>query len=568
MDGHFTKGVACAPRRRWSGGARLGALITLLAAVVTAAVVAAGAALVAPSAACAVVAPSAVGSDAAAPVATAETNAAATAGDPVRVAVYVGGGTSADKIAATLRACQACGFDFTGIELEDLVRGRLDTARYDVLLLPAGQDDTKVVYGNEEYGLGSAAAIDAIRDFVGAGGGIVGLESGAAYMSRDGGLKVYPGRYRRFGKAGLNDIRITDPAFGSGRQQVYRTAGGGWLQLAGGATAVAKNAAGQAVIVRRAYGAGRVVVCTLDPELRGDTQLDWSIWDDWAMGGSHKDSAGAWKLLGRMVNWAGTGVATEPALTEHPNPDGARVAIVSTYSTHGGAWPGLLPAVSRAVEYSGHVPLAVRGSDIRNGRLTNDTFDVVVFPGGYCWGYETALGAKGGLEVKSFCRAGGGVMGICAGSYYLSKTIEYYGETFLYLSLFEGVAVGELDDIAQYPHAALTPTFTSDPVIGELGAMQVYYAGGPFFTQLEASNALVVTTYAYDGKYAGMPDVIRFEYGDGHVLLTGTHPEVRTGSSVDWISWDDYLEGTDVPWVNPDNPWLFFDAAMDNWLTK
>jgi glutamine amidotransferase-like uncharacterized protein len=209
----------------------------------------------------------------------------------------------------------------------------------------------------------------------------------------------------------------------------------------------------------------------------------------------------------------------------------------------------------------------VRGSDIGNGRLTNDLFDVVVFPGGYCWGYETALGAKGGLEVKSFCRSGGGVMGICAGSYYLSETIDYYGESFLYLSLFEGVAVGELDDIAQYPHGALTPVVTSDPVIGDLGTLQTYYAGGPYFTQLEASSASVVSTYAYEGAFGGAPAVIRFEYGDGHVLLCGTHPEVRNGSDIDWIGWDDYHEGTNLPWVNADDPWLFFDAAMDRWLT-
>jgi glutamine amidotransferase-like uncharacterized protein len=489
------------------------------------------------------------------------------ADDPVRVAVYVGGGTSADKIAATLRACQACGFDFTGIELDDLMQGRLNAAHYDVLLLPAGQDDTKVEYGNVDYGLGSPGAIAAIRSFVSAGGGIVGFESGASYMSRDGGLKVYPAKYRRFGKAGKNVVTVTDPAFGSGTQQVYRTAGGGWLTLASGATQVAKNASGQTVIARRAYGAGRVVVCTLDPELRGDSELDWSVWDNWAMGGTHTNSAGAWKLMGRMIEWAGTGAAKAPTLTAYPNPDGSRVAVVSTYSTHGGAWPGLLPAVSRAVEYSGHVPLAVRGSDIRSGKLTASPFDVVIFPGGFCWGYETALGAKGGLEVKSFCRSGGGVMGICAGSYYLSKTLDYYGDTFLYLSLFEGTAVGELDDIAQYPHSALTPTYTSDPFIGDLGALQMWYAGGPFFRDLEASNASVVTTYAYDGKYAGEPNVIRFEYGDGRVLLTGTHPEVRNGSDVDWMSWDDYYEGTNVPWINADNPWLFFDAALDGWLT-
>jgi hypothetical protein len=85
----------------------------------------------------------------------------------------------------------------------------------------------------------------------------------------------------------------------------------------------------------------------------------------------------------------------------------------------------------------------------------------------------------------------------------------------------------------------------------------------PVFRDLEASNASVVTTYAYDGKYAGEPNVIRFEYGDGRVLLTRTHPEVRNGSDFDRMSWD----GTNVPWINADNPWLFFDAALDGWLT-
>jgi len=55
-------------------------------------------------------------------------------------------------------------------------------------------------------------------------------------------------------------------------------------------------------------------------------------------------------------------------------------------------------------------------------------------------------------------------------------------------------------------------------------------------------------------------------YGSGHVLMTGTHPEVRNGSNVDWMTWDNYVPGAGTPWVNKANPWLFFKAALDNWL--
>ena len=124
------------------------------------------------------------------------------AAKPLKVAVYVGGGTNSDKVCATMRALQACGFDFAGVQRDDIVQGRLVRDSYDVLLLPAGQDDSKVVY-DVYWGLGGdPIARDNIRSFVSGGGGVVGLESGAAYMCQDGALQLYSGLYTRTGEAG------------------------------------------------------------------------------------------------------------------------------------------------------------------------------------------------------------------------------------------------------------------------------------------------------------------------------------------------------------------------------
>ena len=74
-----------------------------------------------------------------------------------------------------------------------------------------------------------------------------------------------------------------------------------------------------------------------------------------------------------------------------------------------------------------------------------------------------------------------------------------------------------------------------------------------------------VATYEYGGAHDGAPDAVRFTYGNGHVLVVGTHPESRSGSNEDWVYWDNWVDGTNTPLYNPDNPWTFVDAARDNW---
>jgi len=241
------------------------------------------------------------------------------------------------------------------------------------------------------------------------------------------------------------------------------------------------------------------------------------------------------------------------------------VAVVATHTSDGGAWAGLMPAYARAIEYAGHIPLAIRFDEIKNSYLTTANFKVVAFPGGYAYGYQLGLDGHE-QKVRNFVSNGGSYYGVCAGAFYAADSIVWEGESYNYpLDLFSGTDTGPLSDIAGWPNYSLTTTDINDSVVGNLGNQyQMYYGGG---YKSNVSGTYTVATYSYSGQYSGTRNAIRFAYGDGRVLLIGTHPEARNGSNEDWVVWDNYEDGTNTPLNNADNPWTFVDAAFDNWLT-
>jgi hypothetical protein len=264
-----------------------------------------------------------------------------------------------------------------------------------------------------------------------------------------------------------------------------------------------------------------------------------------------------------VLNWAATGEAAAPAISA-ANPPGGRVAVISTHDAQGGASPSLLPAFARAIEAAGHVPLAVRFEEVRGGRLTLANFGVVAVPGGYTPGYIRGL-AGHEEDIRGFVRSGGGYYGVCAGAYYAAASVVWQGLWFEYpLALFAGTDSGPLVEIAPWPGYALTTVKTGDPVLGLLGVQrQMYYGGG---WKSAETGVSVAATYEAAGPHRGLADAVRFAYGEGRVFLVGTHPESRAGSGEDWLFWDDWAYGTGTPVTNPDNPWLFVDAAFNRWL--
>jgi len=489
------------------------------------------------------------------------------------VAIYVDTGAEADKIVAMFRAVAALGHEPLGVGREDIRRGRLVTGGFDLLIIPAGEGGSENGYAASS-GLGMPSVLEEIEGFVRGGGGLVAVEAGAFFVSSNGGGPgLYAGAYEpTHPTPGGYTFTVVDPLFGPAPQEAYMSAGGGYFSsVPAGATVVAVDPAGRPAAVRDTCGSGRVVLSAFSPELRGDSELDWTLWDNLEMGGDHADSEGAWRLLGRMIGWAGAGDGAEPTVSTS-SPGGARVAVVATHTSQGGAWPGLLPAVVRSIEYAGHLPLIIRFDEVRDGHLTSAGFDVVVFPGGYAYGYRVGLA---GYEerVREFVSEGGGYYGICAGSFYASDAVVWEGETYDYpLNLYPGQAVGPIEGIARWPTYTLTPVYIDDPVVGRLGVQQQMYYGGGYHTlppgEMEGGRVYTVGTYTRAGPDSGRSAIVRYVYGDGRVLLVGTHPECRSGTGEDWLYWDDWAAGADVPLTNPDNPWTFVDAAFDDWLVS
>ena len=567
---------------------------------------------------------------------------AAKAATTVRVAIYCDAGSNPADTVATFRALQACGFDIYGIGIQDIAMGRLTTSNYDVLLLPAGASDDRIWYYDTTYGFSADMKQD-VDDFAADGGGVVGIEGGANFMCADTGtpahsLNLYGGSYTPGytvyppagpnptpGLPGKTTITYTDSDFGSGTQEIYKSYGTGTIAACGASgdygasTTIATTPEyGDSIMCATYAGAGHVVVCSVLPELRGDSTLDWTIWDNWVMGGTQANSIGCWSLLGRMINWAYNGTATAPTMTTYANPAGRKIGILTSLEFYGtgGVYPAYLPSLFLAVAASGNLPLSVRASEINGvflSNLTTANFDAFILPDSWFGDNgvgETAeakdLGAAGATAIKNFAASGGGVMGIGEGSTgYLSadywaitdfgspdpKDWNFNACTFNHpATLFGGSTV--YYQVAGWPWQLDTVTTSGDPVIGTLNSgvgVQSFNIDRPTFYGLDFTDTLsqdgatVVSTYDdypvinFSADSGNEPADIRCLYptdGDpaaqtaGHVLLSSPDHNLLSGSDDDWTTWDNYVWWSNTPLVNPDNPkpWDFIDAALNHWV--
>ena len=254
----------------------------------------------------------------------------------LRVAIYSDMGADSTTILAMFRAVASIGDSPMAITTADIQNGRLTKANFDVLILPPGEDGTKCCLGHYS----DNAALDAIptkaamRAYLNSGGGIVAEEAAAYYASQNGGtFDVYSGKYTNVTtKIGKATFQIVNSAFGSGTQQVWQSYGGGYFTAPSGVTVIATDLSNNPTIVSQSFGAGRLIMTSYVLELRGDTDLDWTIWDNWAMGGVHINSVGVWQMLGRMIGWAYKGDSSLPAVNPTPLPPGVPVAVIAQHT--------------------------------------------------------------------------------------------------------------------------------------------------------------------------------------------------------------------------------------------
>lgn len=159
------------------------------------------------------------------------------------------------------------------------------------------------------------------------------------------------------------------------------------------------------------------------------------------------------------------------------------------------------------------------GTSTRINQQTLNSYDVLVMPGGSS-GYDYIHSSYiDGTAIKNFVKNGKGYLGICAGAYSAVYQVYdfYYGW---------GLASHVKAD-HPYHEGELTVKFTTkgQQVLNTTGTVTMAHYNGP--AMYTSSPAMIFATYAdniIDSN--GMAAIVGDYYGNGRVVLSGSHPEL------------------------------------------
>lgn len=238
--------------------------------------------------------------------------------------------------------------------------------------------------------------------------------------------------------------------------------------------------------------------------------------DQWFVRAGDKEAKLAWKPIAPAV----------PNI-RHAATDIIRVAL---YDDSGSAGKGV-PSCSAQL---GAVPgMEVTKLDANGIRAGLSGYDVVIFSGGSGGKQANTIGLSGREQVNRFVNAGGGYVGICAGSYLACTGFSW------------GVQVLNAktpSPLWERGHADLEieATATGQEVLGLPAKAKVIYHNGPILTpglktDLPAYEPLVFfraetfKTEKQKGLQINTPAMARGTCGKGHVLVSSPHPEQTPG---------------------------------------
>lgn len=172
---------------------------------------------------------------------------------------------------------------------------------------------------------------------------------------------------------------------------------------------------------------------------------------------------------------------------------------------------------------------------------------LLVFPGGADLGYCRTLNGEGNRRISSYVHSGGSYLGFCAGGYYGSATCEFEPQN-------PELAVVGTRELGFFPGVCRGLAFSGFVYHSEAGAraadlkihkdafldartddlsdgFKSYYNGGGVFVDaktFESNNVEVLASYTEDlhvNSSEGKAAVVYRKFGQGHVILTGPHPE-------------------------------------------
>ncbi|RCH84391.1 biotin holocarboxylase synthetase, partial [Rhizopus stolonifer] len=176
---------------------------------------------------------------------------------------------------------------------------------------------------------------------------------------------------------------------------------------------------------------------------------------------------------------------------------------------------------------------------------------MLVMPGGRDMPYCEALNGEPNGRIQRFVQGGGRYLGICAGAYYASASIEFEKgralmeiiqerELGLYPGLSRGTAYPGFVYNSESGARSVTVSLCKDTLEEYYGTnvpqeINMYYNGGGYFVDPDYDHVTVLCRY----KDLDAAAVVHCRVGMGHALLIGTHPEYDV-SSDDLLSIDEH----------------------------
>jgi hypothetical protein len=172
-------------------------------------------------------------------------------------------------------------------------------------------------------------------------------------------------------------------------------------------------------------------------------------------------------------------------------------------------------------------------------------FDVLMFPGGSGSAQGKAIGEPGRETIRQFVRAGGGVIGVCAGAYLCSSHYDWSLDLMNASVFNKTVEVPGKGRKSMWYRGKATEvdvqvTKEGSEILGLEGLFSINYQNGPILSPGKNSDLPTFQTLAYfrseNGIYEaqkntmiGAPAVVESKFGDGRVLAISPHFESTKG---------------------------------------
>jgi len=218
------------------------------------------------------------------------------------------------------------------------------------------------------------------------------------------------------------------------------------------------------------------------------------------------------------------------------NPTGMEGVRVAVYNDRG-AMPSSSLALLNMFRWMGAEANYVNATEVQQGVL--DDYDIIVFPGGDSYDYNTQLGTTGRYAVVDFVARGGSYFGICGGSVFGTDS---------YLRLFHGYASGEVNGTGTKVIPMIVNTNSTGPDLSNEPATYdiLYWNSGYFYSSNATYMSTVIPIVLYTQN--NEPGMIACRYGNGTVFLSFPHPEYEEDSSLDGTTDFDYYDDPDSEW--------------------